>query len=126
MSKGLFQSPKKALLFVGMTMFSVAMLVGPEGDEGALIQAAESLDSSQKEFDIPPITERETTPARQQRRIAQEEQAWTPDEELIDTAEGFDPTPEIEKPYEPETDLGASDMQVVRVETGDRAGQDQF
>lgn len=126
MAKGLFQSPKKALLFVGVTMFGVAILVGPEGDEGALIQAAEGLDASAREFEVDPDAQAPSRRPDRQRDRQFEEIAFTPDEELVDTAEGFDPTPELDEPYEPETDLGTGEAQVVRVDVSDRAREEEF
>lgn len=92
MSKGLFQSPKKALLFVGATMLSVVVLIGPEGEEGALVQAADRLDqASSPGFEPQPVTSRPTqsqTPPQ-----FEEDPGWLSDDDLIDDTSGFDPTP---------------------------------
>lgn len=114
MAKGLFESPKKALLFVGMTMFSVAMLVGTEDEEGALIKAASAIDPGGQ---APDARYMGNTPSQDRADPYRDDApptVFASDEELIDSAEGFDPTPEGVEPYEPETDLGASETQVVR------------
>lgn len=99
MAKGLFASPKKAMLFVGMTMFSVLMLVGTEDDEGALIQAASGIQDPEAGLEVPPprdlagaIPERRSTPD------VFSDSGFASDEELIDDAAGFDPTPEPTDP----------------------------
>jgi len=96
MAKGLFESPKKALLFVGMTLFSVAMLVGSEDDQGALVQAASSLSEPEPgTFDAPPQgqfgsrIDNDRDPYRDDAGDAD----FFADEELIDSAAGLDPTP---------------------------------
>lgn len=96
MAKGLFESPKKALLFVGMTLFSVAMLVGSEDDQGALVQAASSLSEPEPgAFDAPPQgqfgsrIDNDRDPYRDDAGDAD----FFADEELIDSAAGLDPTP---------------------------------
>ena len=92
MSKGLFQSPKKALLFVGATMLSVVVLIGPEGEEGALVQAADRLDQvNSSEFEPRPVTPRPI-----QSQSAPQlggDTDWLSDDDLIDDTAGFDPTP---------------------------------
>lgn len=123
MAKGLFASPKKALLFAGMTVFTVVMLVGTKDDKGALTLATSGVDQTDARL----ATQRELEKIERQRRDSGWEgsdmSAFAADEELIDTTEGFDPTPEDVIPYEPETNLGASDAQVVRVEDGDGSGE---
>jgi len=123
MAKGLFASPKKALLFAGMTVFAVVMLVGTKDDKGALTLATSGVDQTDARL----ATQRELEKVERQRRDSGWEgsgmSAFAADEELIDTTEGFDPTPEDVIPYEPETNLGASDAQVVRVEEGDGSGE---
>jgi hypothetical protein len=96
MSKGLFQSPKKALLFVGMTLFSVAMLVGTEDEEGALVQAAASVESSTNPSYPGDEFRADTLPEPRSRNLIQESEpvTWADDDELIDDTSGFDPTPE--------------------------------
>lgn len=113
MAKGLFESPKKALLFVGMTVLSVVMLVGTEDEQGALVKAASTIDSP--EVDYSDGVERFGPPPSQQAQAETDidMSSFGSDEDLIDTAEGFDPTPDEIEPYEPETDLGASDAFVI-------------
>lgn len=123
MAKGLFASPKKALAFAGMTVFAVVMLVGTKDDQGALVKATSSIDQTDARL----ASQRELEKIERQRRDSGWQESdisgFADDDDLIDTAEGFDPTPEAVIPYEPETNLGASDAQVVRVEDGDGSGE---
>ena len=107
MSKGLFQSPKKALLFVGATMLSVVVLIGPEGEEGALVQAADRLDQvNSSEFAPQPVTPR---PIQSQSapQFQEDELDWLSDDDLIDDTAGFDPTPI-------ETDPAEGDVYIIQ------------
>ncbi|MFZ9395440.1 MAG: hypothetical protein ACO25F_05180 [Erythrobacter sp.] len=102
MSKGLFQNPKKALLFAGLTLFSVAMLVGSEDDEGALVQAAATLQQTDGRIggELPPDF---SGPAPRQGEFAPDEPAdvaMADDDALIDDTAGFDPTPPDDTPDE--------------------------
>lgn len=97
MSKSLFQSPKKALLFAALTVVSVVMLVGTEEEEGALIEAAATLkDGSRGAAGDQPDRFGQPAPARRTSRGEPDdfaESGFTSDDELIDDTSGFDPTP---------------------------------
>lgn len=100
MAGNLFQNPKRALIFVAGTLVSVAVLVGPEGDEGALLTAADEIRrEGQRTQYVPEIDSNRPDPI-ENRRERQTEYAFTPDEELIDDAQGFDPTPDWGEPVD--------------------------
>lgn len=122
MAKGLFASPKKALLFVGMTLFGVVMLVGTEEDEGALVQATSGMDEPEPEFAPRRDLERVDERRRETRKEAGSMAGFAAPEDLIDTTEGFDPTPRETGPVQPRTDFDAGDSQAVPVEVGDGTG----
>ncbi|MDX1703639.1 hypothetical protein [Altererythrobacter ishigakiensis] len=102
MSKSIFQDPKKAGLFVGATMVVVMLLVGSEDHEGALVQAAATVESttsatpSDGEFRPNPSPERPSQQIEQQA----EPVTWAEDEDLVDDTSGIDPTPEEFDPSE--------------------------
>lgn len=101
MAGNLFRNPKRALLFVGMTLFSVAMLVGSEGNDGALVRAATNLqreDAAPHEFEGRP--QQDDLSAYDEDRGRSIDHAFTSDEELIDDTQGFDPAPELEEPFD--------------------------
>ena len=103
MSKSIFQSPKKAGLFVGGTMAVVMLLVGSEDTEGALVHAAASIESStttdrQQDSFVP--TAQRQAPQPQQFAEQNEVVEWADEDFLIDEASGFDPTPEEFDPDE--------------------------
>jgi hypothetical protein len=90
-------------MFVGATLLGAAILVGSEDRQGALIVAADELER-QKElggqsesFATPPGFADDTDRVSESRpqRPAEEIESFefTPDEELIDDTQGFDPVP---------------------------------
>ncbi|TNE58734.1 MAG: hypothetical protein EP341_02900 [Sphingomonadales bacterium] len=96
MAKGLLQSPKRALIFMAGTMVSVAVLIGPEGDEGALVQATSSIQESNRDQYAPPPRDRAARPEAVREEAPDLD--FASDEDLVDSAEGFDPTPEFVEP----------------------------
>lgn len=108
MAGGIFKSSKSALVFMGMTLGSVALLVGTEEDSGALVIAADEIsrdtsgfrDTPADRFASPPSSR--PAPRRALRRDAapQEETFFASDEDLIDDTVGFDPTPEPIVPFD--------------------------
>nr|WP_298899403.1 hypothetical protein [uncultured Altererythrobacter sp.] len=102
MSKSIFQSPKKALMMVGATMFGAVILVGSEDREGALVHAAASVENNaakapaRQEFNPNPQPIRQV----QQSDEVIEVDGWAEDTDLIDDTSGFDPTPESFDPAE--------------------------
>jgi hypothetical protein len=87
----MFRKPWLALLFVGMTLMSVAALVGTEQDKGTLASAAES--ASGPHSDVAPTAPSHFVAAPAAEEPAPDTTAFADDEELIDGAEGTDPTP---------------------------------
>lgn len=95
----MFQSYKGSLLFAGSTLLGVALLVGSEDREGALVVAASELERQSELVEQQNAFSNSEKPSanRSERRSAQmqpsEMSGFTPDEELIDDTQGFDPTP---------------------------------
>lgn len=95
-------SSKGALLFVAVTLVGVAVLIGTEENEGALLQAAADIERQGKVINSDKKSGQ--TAARQQPK--RETNAghdvgtleFAAEDDLVDDATGFDPTPEIEAP----------------------------
>lgn len=115
--KALFKNPKAALAYVGVTMFSVWLFVGTEDDPGSLQQTVETFNNAQS-------VDREEGRRfgegfSQSPEESELDPAWSPesevtvhfasDEELIDTASGFDPNPPTEPPLLSEQDTSQPD-----------------
>ena len=112
----MFKSSKGALLFVAVTMLGVLTLVGTEDNEGALLKAAADIekqrnmmnaDQSGQHVDLAP----EGFASSRQGTLE-----FTADDDLIDDATGFDPTPEYEAPLvsaEPQVDLVESSAEII-------------
>lgn len=112
----MFKSSKGALLFVIVTLLGVATLIGSEDNEGALLKAASDI-------------EKQRSMMNEDREFARSSSApvgfasenpgdleFTPEEELIDDATGFDPTPELEGPLvsaEPQITLVESSAEII-------------
>lgn len=114
MAGNLFQSPKRAAIFVGMTMFSVAMLVGSEDNEGALVAAANGIQQEGAgPSNIPEVHPRDEG-SREERAFDEDlarpiDDAFASEEELIDDASGFDPTPELDEAFDTAPALSEAD-----------------
>lgn len=105
--KALFQNPKAALAYVGITLGAVVLFVGTEDDPGSLHQTVNSFNggksasdrAAERKFGEPQRSEapRDTIGGRASRRAIEPSEdeiiEWASDEELIDSASGFDPTP---------------------------------
>lgn len=102
--KALFNNPKMALVYVGITAIGVALFVGTEDNPGTLHQTVETFDdgqgsraqTAQREK---PTVDRGAPPSRLQ-KPAQGQQAadnasmeFATEDDLLDLAEGFTPTP---------------------------------
>lgn len=112
----MFKSPKGAIVFVVVTLLGVTMLVGTEENEGALLKLADDF-------------EKHGEAMQSDRRIQYSDSApigfasknsepseFASDEELIDDASGFDPTPELEPPLvstEPQINLVESNAEII-------------
>ena len=118
MSKGLFQNPKKALLFAGATLFSVAMLIGSEDDEGALVQAAASLEQGDARLpgELPPDLGADRPTPEQFDYDEPADVSMAEDAALIDDTAGIDPTPPDEQPEEHDPAKGDTYIVVERSE----------
>ncbi len=101
MAKGIFSSSKGALIFAGSTLLGVALLIGSDDREGALVVAAEEIgrqtgaSSPEDRFAAQPDTASAQVSQPRRQAVVQEPEAFefTPDEELIDDTQGFDPVP---------------------------------
>ncbi|MEP5936962.1 MAG: hypothetical protein ABJ239_01415 [Erythrobacter sp.] len=99
MAKSMFQSYKGSLIFAGSTLLGVALLVGSEDREGALVVAASELErqselvEQQNAFSAPEGSSTDRSERRSRQMQPLDSSAFTPDEELIDDTQGFDPTP---------------------------------
>ena len=117
MATGIFKGPKGALIFMGVTMLSVALLVGTEDDEGALVAAADELGRDSSGYEPEDAGRRLQSPAPRSPAPARRFAAPTPDstifasdEELLDDASGFDPNPEPLPQLQPEPQFDSSPM----------------
>lgn len=112
----MFKNSKAALLFVGMTLLSVIILVGWEDNEGALLKAASDIEKQRSmmnaELDGPNAETGVAGFAPRDPRL----QTFTPDEELIDQASGYDPTPKSDTraaPSEPRITVVESSAEIT-------------
>ncbi|GGC31046.1 hypothetical protein GCM10011371_18110 [Novosphingobium marinum] len=92
----LFKNRFNALVFVAIMLFSVRILVGTEGEEGALQNA-----TLQIADDPARIVPTQALPVAKPQRHASDKQqddddevlyGFTPEADLVDEAEGFDPS----------------------------------
>ncbi len=117
----MFRNRWFALLFVGMVLAGVTKIVGTEEDQGALDAAREELARQRAQAE-------QMTGESAQFTFTDEdvEVEFVPDEELIDPATGYDPTPIDEFAAASETgEEVVPDAQVVIVQhnDGQRPGQ---
>ncbi|MGB3738458.1 MAG: hypothetical protein WA948_03805 [Pontixanthobacter sp.] len=95
----LFRNRYGALAFVGLTLIGAASLVGTQEDEGLITQTAATIEQQRADFeDAAKAAEASRTPATQpepEPSIGDYAPAIpiADDEDLIDDAEGIDPTP---------------------------------
>ena len=116
----MFRNRWFALLFVGMVLAGAANIVGTEGSGGALDAAREQYAGEQAQTQVL-ATDHE--PAADANDVLLE---FTPDEELIDPATGYDPTPVDEfASAQPGGQVVVPDTQVVIVshDDGQQSGQ---
>lgn len=114
--KALFQNPKMALAYVGITLVSVAIFVGTEDSPGTVGHFGDAMTAqdraAQRKFgDPPPGSEPasgDTTIGRKKpKRDKPDEDApvtFATDEELMDSAEGFGAKPEVFRGFDPDSD----------------------
>jgi len=90
----LFTNRWAALLFVAATLLSVVTVVGGEDGDGVLGRMTEEV-RAQQQFLEGPIEEAGAgQPIIYPNRSTARNENFTPDDELVNEAEGFDPTPE--------------------------------
>ena len=102
----LFRNRLAALGFVLLTIISAISLVGTKDREGVLAKTTHEIEAQKAEFEAK-VEELQGTPTPSSRPSLPSETAPTQgdiafmsDEDLIDSAEGFDPTPNDE--FKPE------------------------
>ena len=111
MYRWLFKNKWVAIAFVILTLVSVQSLVGRNGDEDSAISRTKSQLISQRQqmqhqvdqmsLDQPPQDAVPDQPS-------DAETTFADDNDLIDDARGFDPTPETEEPLDPSPDQDES------------------
>lgn len=112
----MFKSSKGALLFVVVTLLGAAALIGTEDNEGALLKAAANIEKQREAMKTDRrITQSSSAPIGFASTNSGEYE-FASDDELIDNATGFDPTPELEAPLvsaEPQVDLVESSAEII-------------
>lgn len=100
----MFKSRWGALLFVCLTVYGAVSLIGDEEDEGTLLSAADTLTHSRAEFsensaalsapNPRPVLDAGSADAE----VLSEGSVSSPEEDdyLIDTAQGIDPSPDVD------------------------------
>lgn len=132
--KALFQNPKAALAYVAITMVSVTLFVGTEEDPGTLHQTVETFSdgktsqdrTAQRKFGDPQPEQTIGKPSRRSKpkQVADEDApvVFATDEELLDSADGFDPTPEVFGGFDAKGETGETFLS----DQDDRKGEDEF
>src|SRR3546814_6886709 len=87
----MFRNAKGALLFAAMTMLGVAMLIGSEDSEGALIRAAEELERQKAQAEDAAPGDGDLPPAEGFASADEVQLDFSSDAELVDSAQGLDP-----------------------------------
>ena len=114
----MFRSYKGALAFMAVTMLGAVSLVGWEDNEGALVKAAADLErqrammadqDDERSDSPPPVGFAPADPAKVE---------FTPDEDLVDAAGGYDPTPDIEQPFSTQPLVDPQEVEVTIVDRG--------
>lgn len=100
----LFKNPKMALAYVGITALGVAFFVGTEDSPGTLHQTVETFEEAdgapsrtagrgEPEIDRGTPPRRSQPPAQGQQPADSASMEFAADDDLLDLAEGFNPTP---------------------------------
>ncbi|OCC24267.1 hypothetical protein MB02_06580 [Croceicoccus estronivorus] len=94
MYRKLFTDWRIALAFVAVTAISAVLFVGTEEDGGALTQATQQVHGQKQDF------QRKIDSVNNGPEVYPEPETseFMPDEELLDDASGFDPSPRDEAP----------------------------
>lgn len=112
----MFRNAKGALFFAVATMLGAAMLIGSEDNEGALIRTAEELERQKAQAEDVGSGGRDLPPAQGFATADEAQLEFSSDEDLVDQAQGFDPSPDIEPPLipaEPQVELVESSAEIV-------------
>ena len=112
----LFKYKWAAFAFVILTLVSVQVLVGREGEKGVisltqdqLLEQRQHLQQAKDDLGNDPAAADVVPPdAGSATNTEDPEVGLGDDEELIDEAAGLDPTPEEEQPPEPDSDVDTS------------------
>jgi len=106
----LFRNKLGALAFVVLTMIGAATLVGTEEHDGVIAKTAQELTQQRDEFAEKVEAMNSINPAAEEAPLMAEPAEFTPDDDLVDTAQGFDPTPEA-----PQPDINPDPVEAARV-----------
>jgi len=112
----MFKNSKGALFFVALTLLGVATLVGTEDNEGALLKAAANIEQQRNMMNEDRRVVRGNSAPIGFASSNGQTREFTADEDLIDDATGFDPTPEYEAPLvsaEPQVNLVESSAEII-------------
>lgn len=112
----MFRNAKGALLFAVVTILGAATLIGSEDNEGALIRAAEDLERQKAQAEDADSGDGDSPPAEGFAPVDEAQLEFSSDEDLIDSAQGFDPAPDIEPPLipaEPQIELVESSAEII-------------
>ncbi|GGE01762.1 hypothetical protein GCM10011515_21800 [Tsuneonella deserti] len=119
----MFRNRWAALLFVGLTLASVTTLIGTGNGDGAIDKATDQIARQKAEADR--LTGSSQAPKLPEATTSIEA-PFAADEDLIDPATGYDPTPPEEMPaVDPGDPQDIADQVVIvsRDETGEAAAQ---
>ena len=111
MYQWLFRNKWVAVAFVILTLASVQALVGRDGEDsvisrtkGELIERRQQMQQQMDELSAEPANQ-----AAIPGPPTAIDTGFAEDDDLIDDAEGFDPSPDIEEPDDPSADLDETD-----------------
>ena len=99
----LFRNKWAALAFVILMLVSVRALIGPEGGDGTIPNTQAELIAQRKQMQQQ-MNQLNAEPSKQAGISASPDAAerdYTDDSDLIDDAQGYDPTPQIDSPMDP-------------------------
>ena len=96
----LFRNKLGALGFVVLMMISAATLVGTEEHDGVIVKTTQEIAKQRSDFaeKVDAMSSPKKVAQAPAAETASVEIEFTPDEELVDDAQGFDPTPEPPQP----------------------------
>ncbi len=100
MYKFLFRNKLAALAFVVLTVIGAATLVGTEEHDGVIAKTTQEITKQRADFaeKTAALSSKKSTPEPVLVEVEPEVVEFTDEEDLIDDALGFDPTPETLEP----------------------------